>query len=66
MAIADETASHISEQEEVCYRASKGCQKWVLDSGCSHHMTGNKDLFCELAKTDRASVTFGDNRTCKI
>ncbi|CAN0838259.1 hypothetical protein LINGRAHAP2_LOCUS2063, partial [Linum grandiflorum] len=33
MAIADDTASHTINQEEVCYQVSEGSQKWVLDSG---------------------------------
>ncbi|CAN0837786.1 hypothetical protein LINGRAHAP2_LOCUS1898 [Linum grandiflorum] len=43
MAIADDQAPHTIIQEEVCYQTSEGSQKWVLDSGCSHHMTGSRD-----------------------
>ena len=29
-----------------------GGKEWVLDSGCTDHMTGDKDMFRELAKND--------------
>ena len=40
-----------------------GGKEWVLDSGCTHHMTGDKDMFHELSENDgpRKYVTFGDN-----
>ena len=33
---------------------------WYVDSGCSKHMTGNKDKFLNLKK-QKGKVTFGDN-----
>src|SRR3954463_252485 len=40
-----------------------GGKEWVLDSGCTDHMTGDKDMFSELAGNDGPQnyVTFGDN-----
>ena len=40
-----------------------GGMESVLDSGCTNHMTGDKDMFRELAENDgpRKYVTFGDN-----
>ena len=32
--------------------------KWYVDSGCSKHMTGNKDAFVNIEK-DKGSVLFG-------
>ena len=29
-----------------------GGKEWVLDSGCTDHMTGDKDMFHELAEND--------------
>ena len=45
-----------------------GGKEWVLDSGCIDHMTGDKDMFHELAKNDdpRKYVTFGDNSKDKV
>ena len=45
-----------------------GGKEWVLDSGCTDHMTGDKDMFRELAENDgsRKYVTFGDNSKGKV
>ncbi|WP_222429778.1 hypothetical protein, partial [Cobetia crustatorum] len=40
--------------------------KWYLDSGCSRHMTGDKNLFTDLKDMTDGSVTFGDGSNCKI
>ncbi|XP_073221504.1 uncharacterized protein [Cicer arietinum] len=41
-----------------------GCEEWwYLDTGCSNHMTGHKDWFCELDETVRRSIKFGDGRS---
>ena len=29
-----------------------GGKEWVPDSGCTDHMTGDKDMFRELAEND--------------
>ena len=29
-----------------------GGKEWILDSGCTNHMTRDKDMFRELAKND--------------
>ena len=34
---------------------------WYLNSGCSRHMTGDKNLFQELDRKRSGNVTFGDN-----
>ena len=33
--------------------------KWIIDSGCSHHMTGDKSKFVTLTQYDGNSVRFG-------
>ena len=40
-----------------------GAKECILDSGCTDHMTRDRDMFHELAKNDgpRKYVTFGDN-----
>ena len=37
------------------------CAIWVLDSGCSHHMTRCKSKFKTLKDFDGGFVRFGDN-----
>ena len=40
--------------------------EWIQDSGCSRHMTGNKDLFSFYEKVNRGNVLFGGNTKSKI
>ncbi|XP_074282877.1 uncharacterized protein LOC141607426 [Silene latifolia] len=44
----------------------KETNQWYLDSGCSRHMTGNKNLFLSPDPFDGGKVTFGDNKKGKI
>ena len=39
---------------------------WIIDSGCSHHMTGEKIKFEHFEDYDGVSVRFGDNEPCCI
>ncbi|XP_075079812.1 uncharacterized protein LOC107768901 [Nicotiana tabacum] len=48
------------ETSEEHHRVSRKV-KWYLDSACSSHMTGDKNLFKEVTKIDRGSVKFGDD-----
>ncbi|CAN0920190.1 hypothetical protein LINGRAHAP2_LOCUS31894, partial [Linum grandiflorum] len=40
--------------------------EWYLDSGCSHHMTGDARLFSETTYKKEGRVTFGDNSKGRI
>jgi hypothetical protein len=37
---------------------------WFLDSGCSNHMTGNKDLFSSIDTSIQSKVKLGND--CKV
>jgi len=39
---------------------------WYLESGCSGHMTGDKDCVLSFEERDGGSVTFGNNDKAKI
>ncbi|KAK1631695.1 hypothetical protein QYE76_006010 [Lolium multiflorum] len=44
-----------------------GGSKWVLDSGCTSHMTGGKNLIKELRPNiNNITVSFGDNSTSEV
>ncbi|KAK1646122.1 hypothetical protein QYE76_063927, partial [Lolium multiflorum] len=44
-----------------------GGSKWVLDSGCTSHMTGGKNLLEELRPNiNNITVSFGDNSTSEV
>ena len=40
--------------------------RWIIDSGCSHYMTGDKSKFVILKYYDRNSVRFGNDTPCMI
>ncbi|GKA53115.1 retrovirus-related pol polyprotein from transposon TNT 1-94 [Tanacetum coccineum] len=41
-------------------------EAWYIDSGCSHHMTGDKKKFKELDETVKSIVCLGDDKQLKI
>ena len=40
--------------------------KWIIDSRCFHHMTGDKIKFTSFTQYDGNSVRFGNNAPCLI
>ncbi|KAM2825409.1 hypothetical protein COP1_035211 [Malus domestica] len=40
--------------------------KWVLDTGCTHHMTPHKDWFSSLKEFDGGVMFMGDDNPCTI
>ncbi|GJX74478.1 retrovirus-related pol polyprotein from transposon TNT 1-94 [Tanacetum coccineum] len=39
---------------------------WIMDSGCSYHITPKLDILSDFLECDGGSVQLGDNRECKI
>nr|GEU55784.1 retrovirus-related Pol polyprotein from transposon TNT 1-94 [Tanacetum cinerariifolium] len=39
---------------------------WIMDLGCSYHMTPRLDIFFDFLECDGGSVQLGDNMECKI
>lgn len=39
---------------------------WVLDSGCSYHMTMNKDLMFDVEEVDGGRILMGNDTFCEI
>src|SRR5438128_1034811 len=53
-------------KDKVNYKS--GGNHWVMDSGCSQHMTGNSRIFSTLEEGDhdRDHITLGDNSRKKV
>ena len=47
-------------------RAKAKKNRWYLDSGFSHHMTGDKAMLSLISPKDGGYVTFSDNAKGKI
>ncbi|GKA88885.1 retrovirus-related pol polyprotein from transposon TNT 1-94 [Tanacetum coccineum] len=45
----------------ICLRVDLEPDKWIKDSGCSKHMTGNRKLFSSYKAYNRGNVIFGCN-----
>ena len=44
-----------------------GGSHWVMDSGCTHHMTGDHRMFTSLDEgADNGKITFGDSSNGKV
>ncbi len=62
-------ASLSDEDPVVCLMANSqnaNLGKWVIDSGCSNHMTFNKSLFSYYTAGHPSSVDFGNNNTAEV
>ncbi|KAK1686253.1 hypothetical protein QYE76_047101 [Lolium multiflorum] len=62
---------HMKEENSFMAKSSEdyaaGGSKWVLDSGCTSHMTGGKNLVKELRPNiHEITVSFGDNSTSEV
>lgn len=40
--------------------------EWVIDNGCSHHMTSDKSIFLSMERYDGGKVRFGDDKVFVI
>ncbi|XP_043717541.1 uncharacterized protein LOC122665457 [Telopea speciosissima] len=53
-------------QKQIAFKAHSNEAPWILDSGCSTHMTGDKDRFLSLNAVEGGSVRFDNNDGAKI
>lgn len=54
-----------NDKMSLIYHVSKN-DTWIFDSGCSHHMTGEKFKFEHLEHYDGGSVRFGNDEPCYV
>ncbi|GJT18564.1 hypothetical protein Tco_0877270 [Tanacetum coccineum] len=62
----DEICLMALDNNEVRLKVKLEPDEWIKDSGCSRHMTGNKDLFSSYEAINRGNVVFGSNIKSKI
>lgn len=61
-----ENAQMANEQEEEqlfvasCFASSSSSDCWLIDSGCTNHMTGDEELFRELDRSQVSKVRIGN------
>src|SRR6266540_459334 len=57
-----------AEKKKAKINYKSGGRHWVMDSGCSQHMTGNSRIFTTLEEGDhdRDNITLGDNSKKKV
>ncbi|XP_043725747.1 uncharacterized protein LOC122672320 [Telopea speciosissima] len=51
---------------QAAFKANAKTKPWILDSGCSNHMSGDKGRFLKLKSIDGGNVRFGNNGGAKI
>ncbi|GJX62296.1 retrovirus-related pol polyprotein from transposon TNT 1-94 [Tanacetum coccineum] len=52
--------------KELCLKCDLRSVDWIVDSGCTKHMTGNRRLFTSYKEYDGGHVVFGSNLKGKI
>jgi hypothetical protein len=55
-----------NEECTVTLQAKQKKRGWYVDSGCSKHITGDRDKFLTLQKERDGSVSFGNDDSSKI
>ena len=64
--IKDESDNDEEEDKMVLISHVRKNDTWIIDSGCTHHMTGDKAKFEKCEDYDDGSVRFGNNEPCCI
>lgn len=62
--VSDSEGYESSDVLVVSTRSSE--MEWILDSGCSFHMSPHKEWFHNFKKCEGGMVLLGDNKACKI
>nr|ABB47078.1 retrotransposon protein, putative, unclassified [Oryza sativa Japonica Group] len=60
--------SNLQGSKQVWVNYHTGRSHWVLHSGCTQHMTGDRAMFTifEIGENEQEKVTFGDNSKGKV
>lgn len=50
----------------MCFSSNNSCESWLNDSGCTNHMTYDKELFKHLDNTEVKWVRIGNSEQIKV
>ncbi|KAE8691239.1 hypothetical protein F3Y22_tig00110890pilonHSYRG00161 [Hibiscus syriacus] len=59
-------AGHMNEGDMLSISTTQLTDAWILDSGCSYHITPNREWFSTYRPVNSGSVYLGDDRCCNI
>ncbi|GJZ55580.1 DUF4219 domain-containing protein [Tanacetum coccineum] len=62
----DATCLMAIDSQEVCLKCDLLLDDWIMDSGCTKHMTRNRSLFTSYKAYDGGHVVFGRNLKGKV
>jgi transposase InsO family protein len=60
----DQSEEHLFSA--INFTASSSLEKWLLDSGCTHHMTANSDIFVEMNNGYKSRVKVGNGEYVEV
>ncbi|GJU53550.1 zinc finger, CCHC-type containing protein [Tanacetum coccineum] len=60
------SGSTYDDSEVMVLMSAQALLDWIMDSGCSCHMTPRLDILFDFLECDGGSIQLGDNRECKI
>nr|GEZ77098.1 zinc finger, CCHC-type [Tanacetum cinerariifolium] len=60
------SGSTYDDSEVMMVMSAQAVLDWIMDSGCSYHMTPKLDILFDFLECDGGSVQLGDNREYKI
>ncbi|KAE8683204.1 hypothetical protein F3Y22_tig00111213pilonHSYRG00462 [Hibiscus syriacus] len=59
-------AGHMNEGDMLSISTTQLTDAWILDSGCSYHITPNREWFSTYRLVNSGFVYLGDDRCCNI
>ncbi|KAE8674058.1 hypothetical protein F3Y22_tig00111769pilonHSYRG00329 [Hibiscus syriacus] len=64
--VVEDDNSDCSEGDMFSISTTQLTDAWILDSGCSYHITPNREWFSTYRPVNSGSVYLGDDRCCNI
>ncbi|KAE8721370.1 hypothetical protein F3Y22_tig00016115pilonHSYRG00011 [Hibiscus syriacus] len=64
--VVEDDNSDCSEGDMLSISTTQLTDAWILDSGCSYHITPNREWFSTYRPINSGSVYLGDDRCCNI